>query len=263
MKKFNKLALIVAFTLTASMALTAMGTTVTKARTIGAEKAKDIALTHAGLSKEKVQFKKAVLDHDDDGTEYDIVFMYNGVEYDYEISAFTGKVKSVDQEKKGDTTSGNSSTAKITIGAEKAKDIAIAHTGLSKDKVQFKKVVLDHDEDGTEYDVVFYYNGVEYDYEINAFTGKVKSVDQDDEDDRDTKPQTSTTTQKLIDAKKAKEIALAHAGLSEGVVREMSINQDDEDGITVYEVEFEHKDTEYDYEISAVTGAIITFNMDK
>ena len=78
------------------------------------------------------------------------------------------------------------------IGTAKAQEIALAQMGLSEAAFASEKYDLD---DGV-YEMKFTANGVEYEYEIDAVTGKVleadrehnddwKQVDQDDDDDDD------------------------------------------------------------------------------
>lgn len=62
---------------------------------------------------------------------------------------------------------------------------------------------------------------------------------------------------KYIGSKKAKEITLAAAKVSEKDVRDFEIDYDFENGKMVYEVEFEVGGREYDYEIDAVSGDIL------
>jgi len=59
---------------------------------ISLEKAKEIALKHAGLTAAQVKFTKAKLDYDDGVAEYEIEFKCNGWEYEYTIHAGTGVV---------------------------------------------------------------------------------------------------------------------------------------------------------------------------
>ncbi len=59
---------------------------------IGEEKAKEISLTHAGLSNEDVFFKSVELDINRYISVYEIEFYYNNFEYDYKIDATTGEV---------------------------------------------------------------------------------------------------------------------------------------------------------------------------
>lgn len=72
-----------------------------------------------------------------------------------------------------------------------------------------------------------------------------------------------TTTTGQITAEEAKSKALAHAGLSSSQVTFVKAKLDWDDGRRVYDVEFYGKDyTEYDYEIDATTGAVLSFDYD-
>ncbi len=62
----------------------------------------------------------------------------------------------------------------------------------------------------------------------------------------------------VIGTTKAGTIALNHAGLSKSQVRGFQCKLDRENGITVYEVEFDYGVYEYEYEINAVSGKIIS-----
>ena len=66
---------------------------------IGKDKAKAVALEHAGLSESKVSRLSVERDVDDGRVEYSVEFMANGKEYDYEISAKDGKILDVDVER--------------------------------------------------------------------------------------------------------------------------------------------------------------------
>ena len=61
---------------------------------------------------------------------------------------------------------------------------------------------------------------------------------------------------------KAKELALKHAGLSSKEVSFLQLKLDWDDGRAVYEGEFYAGSPEYDYEINAVTGAVVDFDSD-
>jgi len=66
----------------------------------------------------------------------------------------------------------------------------------------------------------------------------------------------------LIGVEEAKRIALEKAGLSENDVRFDRTELDNENGIWVYEVEFETVTTEYDAEIRADNGEVIKWEID-
>lgn len=59
-----------------------------------------------------------------------------------------------------------------------------------------------------------------------------------------------------ITREKAKEIALNHANLKDNDIKNYKIEIDREDGLLVYDIEFDHNDTEYNYEIDANSGDI-------
>ena len=63
---------------------------------ISDSKAKEIALKHANLSSNQVQYLNAHLDIDDGMQVYDVNFYANNVEHSYEIDAQTGKIVSYD-----------------------------------------------------------------------------------------------------------------------------------------------------------------------
>ena len=56
------------------------------------EKAREAALRHAGIAAENAFFIKCELDHDDGRLEYDIEFLSDGRQYEYELDAVTGEV---------------------------------------------------------------------------------------------------------------------------------------------------------------------------
>ena len=59
---------------------------------IGVDRAKSIALGHAGVSASSVSFSKAKLDDDDGRAVYEIEFYVGNTEYDYEIDAHSGAI---------------------------------------------------------------------------------------------------------------------------------------------------------------------------
>lgn len=65
-----------------------------------------------------------------------------------------------------------------------------------------------------------------------------------------------------IDMQTAKEIALNHAGFTEDQVIFKKIKLDREHGQYVYEIEFKVGYVEYEYDISASNGAILSFEQD-
>ena len=270
---------------------------------IGVEAAKQIAFAHAKVALKDVTFIKAELDTEDGRAVYEVEFYSGNVEYDYDIDALSGEIISNDfdiedysipaqsaaapqqTEVSQQTAAAPAPTAPAAntpsrdIGIERAKQIALSHAGLSQGSVSFVKAELDHEDGVKVYDIEFYSGNVEYDYEINAATGAIISVDRDIENysiptaapapaptPAPTAAPTPTPTAapaptqpaapSTISADRAKQIALSHAGV--GGASFTKVELDTDDGVAVYEIEFKVDNVEYDYEINAVSGAIIS-----
>lgn len=72
-------------------------------------------------------------------------------------------------------------------------------------------------------------------------------------------PQSAAPTQAAasgISVDRAKQIALSHAGVSGASFKKVKLDKDD--GVRVYEIEFKVGNVEYDYDIDASSGAIIS-----
>ena len=150
---------------------------------IGLAAAKKAALQDAGYTASQVKFFKAKLDRDDGC--YDIEFYVRGnviVEHDYEVDAKTGKILSHDTDIEGYYPSQSTGEK---IGKAKAKTIALNHAGLSAGKVSFVRVKLDRDDGRWVYEIEFRMRNnrrIEYEYEIDAYTGQILSWDRDYDD---------------------------------------------------------------------------------
>ena len=130
------------------------------------------------------------------------------------------------------------------------------------------------DESPAHYEVELHTAWGEFEYLVDAYTGKVLSGQKDLPSTVSARNDTVKPSQPVsppaqssqpaqpsgsadIGHAKAKSIALNHAGVSENEAYDMDIELDDEDGILVYEVEFKSGGMEYSYEINAATGAIL------
>lgn len=170
------------------------------------------------------------------------------------------------------TTSQNATGSFIT--AERAKEIALNNAQLSASSVTFVKTNLEWENGVQVYEVEFWSGNIEYDYEINAYTGEIYSFDRDIENfsipntyynttqNNNSANSTKNQTANLITEERAKEIALNHANLSASSVTFIKVKLDWEGGTQVYDVEFRKGLTEYEYEINAQTGAVIKYERD-
>jgi len=77
------------------------------------------------------------------------------------------------------TTPGSSGSGAADIGIEKAEEIALQHSGLSRGQVQRLHTEYEIDDRTPQYDVQFYVDRTEYEYEIHAETGEILSYDRD------------------------------------------------------------------------------------
>lgn len=176
-------------------------------------KAEEIALSDAGLKPEEVERMIIKADFDGGRKIYEVDFYTAGKEYEYDVDAKSGEILKSEREerklrpqaeasaspsvaedapksqnvdetpkvedvKKADS-SAPSTQAQGIISAEKAKEIAISHAGVPKDGVKRYRSERDRDDGIDVYEIEFWSGNVEYDYEIDAKTGKILKFDKD------------------------------------------------------------------------------------
>lgn len=234
------------------------------------DRAKEIALKDAGLTITGVTFTEEKLDVDDGISVYDIDFYVDNVEYEYEINAVTGAIYSKSREVRITTNSSNPGgtssqqqtqnpqtnqpdTAGGVVGVDVAKDKALKDAGVSASAATFTKEKLDYEDGIPVYEIEFYTSDYEYDYEINAKTGVVRS--KDIEKIKTTSQQQGGSASSYIGIEKAKSIASTHAGVSDVTYTKAKLDHDDEQ--VVYEIEFRKGGIEYEYTIRATDGFIL------
>lgn len=178
------------------------------------------------------------------------------------------------------------------IGADSAKAAALEAAGVTDSDAVFSSIMLENHNGLDYYDVVFTAGGQEYRYSVEALTGSVietptqpasdtplvtdaDTFSQAETPDTTSRPDDNANVQTkpeatqqdvagtLLSAEDAKVKALEHAGLQESDVSTIHVASDYEDGRQIYEVEFYTPDyQEYDYEIDAQTGDIISYDYD-
>lgn len=263
----------------------AYGYDVVKKNSIGTENAVKTALSDAGISEENAIVTKSKMSFDDGRFVYDVEFLADGMEYDYEIKASDGTVikKEKDVDKSGRTFANTSSTvsqqqvgnieettAQATtqqpqtqagdISLDEAKNIAFKNAGVNADGVTVTKAILDYDDGVTVYDIEFYNSSNKFDYEVST-KGEIISFDKDS-----MKAEANNTSQevtaKYIGIDKAKSLALSNAGIKSSDATFTKAKLEKDNGVWQYEVEFVSGTTEYEYEIDAVSGKIISNDVD-
>ena len=163
------------------------------------------------------------------------------------------------------------------IGIDAAKTIALEAAGVSESAAVFSTAGLDR-QNGTDYYAVdFTANGRPYAYDLDAVPGVIIASSEgqsqpaqatdggasaDGANSSWTSSQ-STDGSTAITEDQAREIALADAGLTAEEVTFLKTKLDRDDGRLVYDVEFYTADyTEYDYEIDAADGTILSSDFD-
>ena len=168
------------------------------------------------------------------------------------------------------------------IGVEAAKSAAFAHAGLDAAQVTMGEVDFDYEDGRMVYELEFYANGAEYEYDIDASTGAVVKFSQEGG-----RPQTNSSagsggasgnvssgagsgtaqsgaggTATDIGREDALAAALNHAGISQDQVYDLEVKREYDDGRLEYEIEFKTGGWEYEYTISAADGAILDYERD-
>lgn len=187
-----------------------------------------------------------------------------------ETNTPTAETKQITSKSQDDTTT--------MITPEEAKVIALQHADLVKEEVTFSKCELDEDFDGSNYDVEFYTEDrIEYDYEIDAFTGEILGHDWDGEDTlfADSMEEASSDatsngdvannfqdpTNTIISEEDARKIALEQvAGATDEHILEF--DRDYDDGRVKFEIEIFFENKEYTFDIDAKDGTILGREVD-
>lgn len=172
-----------------SNASTSNNATANNASDIGKNSAKEIALKHANVKEADISGLTIHLETDDGIQVYDVEFYAADKEYNYEITAADGSIRSSDVEsKKSANSKANGAAGGTTTGnASTDNGISADSTTPAISEAEAKKAVLEKVSGATEehltmkykyedgryvYDGEIRYNQKEYDFEIDANTGK-------------------------------------------------------------------------------------------
>ena len=144
------------------------------------------------------------------------------------------------------------------IGKDKALNIALAKAGLKKSQISGCEVEFECDDGNITYDIEFYCGSAEYEFEIDASTGNIieYETDGDGYEGSHHKNSADNSGSKYIGRSRAKEIALAKAGLTASQIHDYEIELDDGE----YEIDFKYQNMEYEVDIDAKSGKILKFD---
>ena len=248
------------------------------------DEVRTIVFNHAGVNANDVREFEIELDDEHGIWVYEVDFKAGNIEYDYVVNAVTGEIIKSETEVDDDPTAAPGTprpttqpTAQPTqqpgsnfLSEDEVRTIVFNHAGVNANDVREFEIELD-DEDGIwVYEVDFKAGNIEYDYVVNAVTGAIIRVETEIDDDPTAAPGTPRPTaqptqqpgSEFLSEDEIRAIVFSHAGVNANDVREFEIELDDEDGIWVYEVEFESGRHEYSYEVNALTGEIIDYEID-
>lgn len=211
---------------------------------IPAGRAKELALAHAGVKAADAVFYETRLSWNGGIPIYEVGFYSGNVEYSYDIHAQNGAVLGWDYQQVE-----NSDPADY-ITAERAKELALSHAGVKAADAAFDKVKIDWEKGTPIYEVKFHTGKAGYDYQINALNGKLVKWDS--------KPLNNAAQTGYITADRAKELALADAGVKASDATFVKVKLDWDDGRAEYEVKFYSGRVEYEYDIDAKSGAVLS-----
>lgn len=290
-KRFGKkAAAVLAGTLLAA-GLTACGGTggTAAAGDVTETEAASIAMEHAGVKEDDALSLRVSQEEEDGVAVYDVEFATADRRYHCDVVRSSGEVlnyaynavtsgddqaddgaaaqtsgaqessASAAQTDDASASSAQQSTASSgAIDEAQARSIALEHAGVAESDAKFYRVERDNDDGRAVYEVEFYSGNTEYDYEISAETGEILSYDSDIEGWA--AQSASSTSGSAVTLEQARALVAERIpGVSADSVQ---IEQDREDGRTVYEGEVYYDRTEYEFEIDASTGSFIKWSVD-
>lgn len=159
---------------------------------------------------------------------------------------------------KNDVSKEENSASKLT--EEEVKSIAFQDAEVEESQVTRIRVHQEYDDGRDKYEVDFYVDNREYDYDIDSNTGEILSKDSEIEDDFMNQDASGTqpTDGQVISKEKALEIVLARVeGAGEENVR---MELEKEDKYWKYEGEILYNQREYEFELNGETGEILEWS---
>ena len=134
------------------------------------EAALQTALKDAGVNEADASRIRVTADRDDGMLVYEVRFDAAEVEYDYEIDAQSGRIISTDVERWNDDRN-RTANANVAVSRDEAVKTALAKvSGAAERDI---RIELDYDDGRYKYEGDIIYNGIEYDFEIDADNGSI------------------------------------------------------------------------------------------
>ena len=214
-----------------------------QSRAITQEEAELLAFTHAKTTRNDIRNLQTKEDVEDGITVYEVSFNHDVFKYEYKIVKNSAQIIKYEVENLQYTKKTNQPTP-ITL-EEASKKALNRVPGASNQNL---KIEADIDDGKAIYEGDIYYNNKEYEFEIDATTGAFLKWEEE--------AMKANTTVKLT---KDEATAIALKKVPGARHSDVSIHLDEEDGILIYEGDIHHQGYEYEFEIDATNGAIISW----
>lgn len=138
------------------------------------------ALKDAGVNEADASRIRVTMDRDDGMLVYEVRFDAAEVEYDYEIDAESGRIVSTDVERwDDDDRDDRNRTANANVAVSRDEAVKTALGKVSGATEKDVRIELDYDDGRYRYEGDIIYNGIEYDFEIDADSGRILEWEED------------------------------------------------------------------------------------
>ena len=219
--------------------------------------AQNIAYEYANIEKKditNIKIKKEIFDD-----EYEIEFITKKYKYEFEIDSRTGRIINFEKDliNKESLKNDNKENNTINFSEKEAKKIALNHANLNENDVTFTKIKIDRENGKTVYEIDFFDDNNEYEIYIDISTKKISKYSK-----KPLKLNTTTDTY-YINKDKVKQLVLDHAKLNEDNIIWHKVELDIDYNIKTYEIEFFYNNLQYEYEVDAINGSVLKYEIDR
>ena len=272
----------------ANQSMIKFGTQQAHQPTIAIDQVKKSVEKHLGFTE--LQYESITLKNENRTTYYEVKVNHNGVRYELTVDATTGSILGTEIENPSSSqqtlTTKQGANVQVSISEERAKAITSEHT--KKTNLNYTRIELSQDDDYAEaltYEIEAEADGIEYDLDINANTGQILKFEQKNITETGQQASSASTAQAAQPAEQqttapapapaqqaqaatlsqasVKQIVASRTGVSNLFYKKLHLTRDDDYGYRpVYEVEAYAGNAEFDLEIDATTGQILSYSAD-
>ena len=276
----------------ANQSMIKFGTQQAHQPTIAIDQVKKSVEKHLGFTE--LQYESITLKNENRITYYEVKVNHNGVRYELTVDATTGSILGTEIENPSSTqqtlTTKQGTQAQVSITEERAK--AITSEDTKKNNLTYTRIELSQDDDyagALTYEIEAEADGIEYDIDINANTGQILKFEQKAITETGQQASSASTAQAAqpteqqttapapapapapaqqaqaatLSQASVKQIVASRTGVSNLFYKKLHLTRDDDYGYRpVYEVEAYAGNAEFDLEIDATTGQILSYSAD-